>query len=291
MLKSVLITGILFILIISGPLLVGRSETGISLHPEAPVRLFTSIISGFADGSTFEYTAKRTDYNMADTLPACFMLSSSFIFPAALISLFLGIALGITLAFRNGPVIESVLSFFHVIPDFLLAIFLQLFSITMYQTFGFRIARIAYQHAGKPAYLLPILTMVISATVFVTRLVEGYARRVREQEYMLYAESRGLPRRSLIGTHLLVPVLHYLKNDFGRLLALLMGSLFIIERLFSIPGVTTFLFAYAFDSVHNPVMNQFNVAFWGFFSLMVMYWLIHGLLVLVMNTLILWRQR
>lgn len=282
----------MFFIIISGPALVTRSESGVTIRPGVLIDHGKQLIRGIVEGTTFDYMAKRTPYSMTETLPSYFSLSFRFILPSALISLLLGTVAGIGLSFRTGPVIEGLLSFFHALPDFLLAVFLQLFSITFYQTFGVRFARLAWQHAESPAYLLPVLTMTVTATVFVIRTVEGYARQVQGQEYMLYARSRGLPDRHLIGRHLLVPVLHFLQSDLERLLVLLMANLFIIERIFAIPGLTAFLFHYAFDLdiLHYPVLAQVNVAFWGFLAIIVMYRIIHTLLRLLLGGIIRWRQ-
>jgi len=286
-----------FILIITGPVLIGEEDGRIVLHPKAVASELWVFVQGVLQGNTFEYTAGKTSYDMRDTLPDFFFTSLKFILSAAFISLTIGICMGMLFSFRHGRLLKGILDFLHVTPDFILALFLQIISITVYQVFQLRIARLAYAGSNFQSIVLPLLTMVITATVFIIRCVEDYACKVKGEEYMIYALSRGVGYFSLITTHLLVPVLHYLRSDFHRLLALVVGNLFIVERIFKIPGITTFLFEYSFqrryDSFTDKIgsVTQFNVVFWGFLALIVLYWIVYFLTDLLTRQLIRWRQR
>lgn len=286
---SIVLTLLVFILIISGPVLIGREDGRVILDPGAPFRELGGFLRDSFAGAGLEYQAGKTWYSMADTLPRYFFLSLRYILPAALISLGLGLAIGLRRAFRPGMLFGRVLDFLHVLPDFMIAIFLQILSITIYQISHIRVARLAYLDAERSALLLPILTMTITATVFVVRAVEGYVHGVKGQEYILFAQARGLPGVLLIGRHLMVPILYGLRSDLNRLLAMLVGNLFIIERIFRIPGLTGFVFSYSFQRIYDPVadevvhLTQFNVAFWGFLSIALLYLLVYLVLDLLLR--------
>ncbi|MFO7731078.1 MAG: ABC transporter permease subunit [Spirochaetia bacterium] len=285
-----------FLLIISGPVLIGEEDGRIALHPKAVAVEVRVFVQGVLQGDTFKYIAGKTPYDMRDTLPKFFFTSLKFILGAAFISLTLGIGMGILFSFRTGRLLKWVLDFLHVTPDFILALFLQILSITIYQIFQLRIARLTYTGSDFQSIVLPLLTMVVTGTVFIIRCVEDYACKTKGEEYILYALSRGMGYFSLITTHLLVPVLHFLRSDFHRLLALIVGNLFIVERIFKIPGITTFLFEYSFlrryDQLAEEIVReiQFNVVFWGFLSLIVLYWIVYFLTDLLTRQLIRWRQ-
>ncbi len=286
---TIMFTLLMFILIISGPVLIGREGGRVILDPGAPFRELGVFLRDTFEGTGLEYRAGKTWYSMADTLPGYFLLSLRFILPASLISLILGVSIGLKRAFHPGVLFGRVLDFLHILPDFMTAIFLQIFSIAIYQTFHVQVARLAYLDADRPAFLLPILTMTFTATVFVVRAVEGYVHGVKGQEYILFAQAKGLPGWVLLGRHLMVPVLSFFRSDLHRLLALMVGNLFIIERIFTIPGLTGFVFSYSFQRMYDPVANevvhltQFNVAFWGFLSIALLYLLIYLVLDLLLR--------
>jgi len=285
-----------FLLIISSPVLIGEEDGRIFLHPKRVGLELQFFFQEVLEGNTFEYIAGKTSYDMRETLPHFFFTSLKFILGAAFISLVLGLWLGVLFSFRQGRLLKGVLDFLHVTPDFILALFLQILSITIYQVFQFRIARLAYTGTNLQSILLPLVTMVVTATVFIIRCVEDYACKVKGEEFILYALSRGVGYLSLITTHLLVPILHYLRSDYHRLLALIIGNLFIVERIFKIPGITTFLFEYSFqrryDSLTDKILSvtQFNVVFFGFLALIILYWIVYLLTDFLTRQLIRWRQ-
>ena len=294
---SFLVIIALFILIASGPSLIRMESNEISLRPEALAQSLAELAESARDGSLLEYQAGRTYHKLYKTLPIYFMISMQYIFTAALLSLLIGVSLAFLTSFQRGKVINAVLEFLHVIPDFVLAIFLQIGVIGITQLTGVRIARIAYVSGTSPAYLLPISVMTIVATVFIIRSVHGFLQEIKSQDYMLFAVAKGLERRRLISTHLLVPVLSKLRGELHGLLALLIGNLFILERIFNIPGVTGFLFRNAFQrlivslsSGDIKIITQLNVALSGFLAVVAIYWLLYGVFSLLFAALIRWRE-
>lgn len=286
----------LFVLIASGPSLLRIESNRITVHPEALAESLSEMAERAADGTLTEYQAGRTYHKLHETLPFYFLISLGYILTAALLSLLIGVSLGFLTSFRHARMITALLELVHVIPDFVLAIFLQICVIAITQATGFRIARIAYVNGISAAYTLPITVMTFVATVFIIRSVHGYLTEVKSQDYLRFAVAKGLANPRLIATHLLVPVLYKLRGDLHGLLALLIGNLFIIERIFNIPGVTSFLFDNAFQRVADSVtssikiITQLHVALSGFLAIVVVYWMLYGLFSLILTTIIRWRE-
>ena len=287
----------LFVLVASGPSLIRMESNEITLQPEAVIESILQLFDRAAQGTLLEYQAGRAYHKLHETLPVYFLISLRYILTAALCSLVLGVGLGFLTSFRRGGLFSSVLEFLHVIPDFVLAIFLQISVIAITQATGVRIARIAYVRGTSPAYLLPITVMTIVATVFIIRSVHGYLQEVKSRDYILFAVAKGLQKQRLIDTHLLVPVLSKLRGELHGLLALLIGNLFILERIFNIPGVTNFLFRNAFqkllvslNSGNVKIITQLHVALSGFLAIVLIYWLLYGFFSLLFTVLIRWRE-
>ncbi|HKK66078.1 MAG TPA: ABC transporter permease subunit [Clostridia bacterium] len=294
---SLLLVIAVFILVASGPSLIRMESNEIHLHPEALFQSLAEMGDRAVNGTLMKYQAGRAYHKLNETLPVYFMISLRYILFSALLSLLIGVSLAFLTSFRQGRLITSVIEFLHIIPDFVLAFFLQIMVIAITQATGYRIARIAHMSEASPAYTLPIAVMTIVATVLIIRGVHGYLEEVKSQDYMRFAIAKGLSKPRLISTHLLVPILYKLRGDLHGLLSLLIGNLFIIERIFNIPGVTNFLFHNAFQKISTSLIDgniqfvtQLHVALSGLLSIVVIYWLLYGLISLILTLVIRWRE-
>ncbi|HDQ14279.1 MAG TPA: hypothetical protein ENN41_05650 [Sediminispirochaeta sp.] len=122
----------MFTVILSALNFFARQEGRLVMQPKFVVDELLSFGRGLCDGTTFDYLAGKTSYDMRETLPGFFSTSLKFIMSTALISLVIGIGLGILFAFRRSRLVEGVLDFLHITPDFMLAVLLQILSIAVY---------------------------------------------------------------------------------------------------------------------------------------------------------------
>lgn len=271
------VLGLLLILVIlTAPGIIRRDGEGVVVRFSFILTAADDLAERAADGSIFEYRALRTPRNMLDTLPRSMLTSFSYLLGAAYLALILGTMGGLFLGIRRNARTPGFLMLIGATPDFMIAVYLQILAIAFFQATGMRLARIGYL-AGHPAILLPMVTLVIVAVTVVTRLVGDRARAIAGEEYILYARSRGYTRRRIIFRHLLPGVLGSLEADLSRILGILMASLFITERMFRIPGITSFMFQFAFAVGFDPVARrssyaaQFNVALISMVALLVVY--------------------
>lgn len=86
-------------------------------------------------------------------------------------------------------------------------------------------------------YIMPAFSLALYPISMITRLVRTSMKEVMKQDYIVLARSKGTPTIKVILGHALknclIPVVTYA----GPLLAFLITGSFVIESLFSIPGI------------------------------------------------------
>lgn len=158
---------------------------------------------------------------------------------AFIMSLLFGISLGLISALKYSEwedhfiFILTTLSI--AIPSFIVATLLQ-YSFAIY----FPIFPIARWGTFSQT-ILPSLSLALGPIAFISRLIRGGLREVMQSDYIKLAHAKGLPFKTILWRHALpnaiLPILTYT----GPLLTnILMGS-FIIEKIFSIPGLGQWL--------------------------------------------------
>src|SRR5690606_33041650 len=146
---------------------------------------------------------------------------------------------------------KDTIGFLGTIPDFILVIFLQLGVVSIYQSTGFRLARVASRSADENAYLLPLITLTLIPAIYLIRTLSERTYDVLSEDYILTAKAKGLKKRVIYINHVIRNVLPFLKADLHKVLAIMMSNLFIVEYLFNIRGITAMLF--------GGTMYQYNL--------------------------------
>lgn len=161
------------------------------------------------------------------------------------IAILLGVVLGIIAALHRNSWIDSLTMLFSLIglsmPGFWLGFLL-------IDTFSFRIELFpASGTGGWRTLVLPAVSLGLSASGVVARLVRATMLEVLRQEYIVTARSKGLRERSVVIWHALrnavIPVITVIGLQFG---ALLSGAV-IIETVFARKGIGRL----AVDSILN----------------------------------------
>ncbi len=154
---------------------------------------------------------------------------------AFVFSMIIGITLGIIAAFTNSKLIENTVMLIATlgvsVPSFLYALMLMII-------FGVALDWLPLIGLKTPAhYILPSLSLSLYPVSMVARLVRSSMKEVMKQDYITLAKSQGTPILTIILKNglknCLIPVVTYA----GPLLAFLITGSFVIESLFSIPGI------------------------------------------------------
>jgi len=164
-------------------------------------------------------------------LPATFALASV----SVLISLLIGIPLGLLAAIRQNSILDYICSTGAIlgisIPNFWLALMLILtFSIKLNLT-----PVIGY--GGASNLILPAITLGTASSAVLMRLTRSSLLEVMRQDYIRTARGKGLGGREILITHslknALIPIITMVGLEFGHLL----GGTVIIETIFAWPGI------------------------------------------------------
>ncbi|MGA5819009.1 ABC transporter permease [Kitasatospora sp. NPDC094028] len=117
-----------------------------------------------------------------------------------------------------------------------------------------------------PAFVLGSLSLAYVARLTRTSIAENI-----KADYVRTAVAKGLPRRKVIGTHLLrnsmIPVVTFLGTDLGAL----MGGAIVTEGIFNVKGVGNALY-HAINLKEGPTVS-------GFVAFLVLVYLAAGLIV------------
>lgn len=154
---------------------------------------------------------------------------------AFVISLVVGISLGVISALTKNKIINNFITVIATIgvslPSFLFAILLMiLFGVVlrMLPTVGLKTAE---------SYIMPAATLSLYPISMITRLTRSSLKDVLKQDYITLAKSKGLNRFTVVVRHglknAMLPVITYCGPMFAGLIT---GS-FVVERIFTIPGI------------------------------------------------------
>ena len=168
------------------------------------------------------------------------------------IAVFAGLILGTAAAFSRRRWVKGALSFAASvgvsIPSFLLALFfMMLFGVAL----GWLpiVGLTTWRH-----YIMPGIALAVPPIAMISRLTKTSLSEVMGQDYMVLAKSKGTDRMKMITRHALKNALIPVVTYAGPLLATLLTGSFVIETLFSIPGIGAEFVTSVSDSDYIMIM-------------------------------------
>jgi oligopeptide transport system permease protein len=197
------------------------------------VRWAGSLLTGDL-GPSYRYRDRSVNDIVADGIGTTVQLGVMSFALAVIV----GIPLGMIAALRhNGPLdyAATAISIAGIAtPSFVLSMLLVLlFSVTL---------RLVPTHGweGPSTYVLPTVALAAYPIAQIARYTRASMLEVTRKDYVRTAYSKGLRERTVVAVHMtrnaLIPVLTIL----GPLLAYLVTGSFIVELIFSIPGIGRF---------------------------------------------------
>ena len=154
---------------------------------------------------------------------------------AVLVALCVGIPLGCISAYNRGKWADNLIIVLATcgiaIPSFIS-------SVVLLYTFGMNLKILPTVGLNEPAaYIMPVTALAIYPTAYITRLMRSSLLDVMGQDYMRTARAKGVSSVKILFKHALrnaiLPVVTYV----GPMLAGLMTGSFVVEKIFSIPGL------------------------------------------------------
>ena len=214
----------------------------------------THAVRGDLGASLFQHSS------VASAISGRFPLTLSLALGGLVVSILIGLPLGILAGTRPGTVADRsatvVSSAGIAIPDFWLAILLAvLFAVKIHLLPDLGYVGLTQSPWGWFEHLiLPWFALGLAGGATLARQVRGALIDVLDQDYIRTARSLGVPERQVIGRLALKNALTPAMTLLGIQFAYLLGGTVIIEQIFSIPGLGS-LMLQAIDTKDLPVIQ------------------------------------
>ena len=190
---------------------------------------------GNAVRGDFGTSLNRRGREVADIIRSGISYTASLGAVAFCIALGVGILLGAVAAFTKQRWLNNAVALIATIgvsvPGFLLALLMMLlFGVILHwlPIIGLN----SWRH-----YILPSIALALAPIAMISRLTKTSLVEVMKQDYMVLAKSKGTSQLMLLLRHALKNTLTPVITYAGPLLATLMTGSFVIETLFSVPGI------------------------------------------------------
>lgn len=175
---------------------------------------------------------KQRGRNVNDIIASKLPVSARLAGIAVLVALCLGIPMGCLAAYNRGKWADNAIIVFATcgiaIPSFISSVLLLYSFQTVLPTVGLNEWR---------SYIMPATALAIYPTAYITRLMRSSLLDVMGQDYMRTARAKGVSNFKILFKHALrnaiLPVVTYV----GPMLAALMTGSFVVEKIFTIPGL------------------------------------------------------
>ena len=178
---------------------------------------------------------KKQDTTVNELIAQGFPVSAKVGIWGVLISLAVGIPLGVVAAVKRGRLPDGLAMVFATIgvsvPSFVICVLMMYFFCEKWRIFP------SYGLTSWKHYVLPVFCMAFSQIAYITRLMRSSMLETMRQDYIRTERTKGVPEFTVISKYAmknsLLPVITYV----GPMVAALLTGTFIIEKLFSIPGL------------------------------------------------------
>jgi peptide/nickel transport system permease protein len=239
----------------------------LGLNQSLPVQFVTFVGNALRGDFGISYRNQQEVFTLiAERFPATFEL----VLVATVLSLLVGIPLGVYTAIRRNSILARLLEFVSVLgvslPSFALGIlFILVFSVTLQWLPAFGRGEVVQiggwstgllTPSGRLALILPGVTLSLFQITLVMRLVRAEMLETMRSEFIRFARARGLPDRAVHFRYALrnclMPVITVTGLQIGNLIAFAL----VTETVFQWPGMGL-LFVQAVTFVDIPVMAAY----------------------------------
>ena len=213
------------------------------LHLDEPVwQRYLTWLGGLFTGDLGTSTSTQGPVTalLADRVSASLVL----LVLAAVIATPLGLALGTWSAMRRGRATDQVVSGFSLViaalPEFVIGVALiVLFATTVFKVLpSVTLAAPGEAVWRQPSQLvLPVLTLVLVVTPYITRMMRATMNEVLDSGYVEMARLKGMRERTVLMRHALPHAVGPVAQVVALQLAWLAGGVVVVEFLFRYPGI------------------------------------------------------
>ena len=190
----------------------------------------TDIVTDFDFGPSLKQRGRQVIDIIGDGMKTSAVLGVT----AAFIALGIGVVLGAIAALRRNKLIDRIImvitTAFVSMPSFIMGSLLLL-------VFSLKLGWFPANGNADGGLVLPIITLALYPTAYITRLTRSSMLDVLGQDYIRTAKAKGVSGAKIIFGHALknslIPVITY----FGPMLAYIVTGSLVVEKIFAVPGV------------------------------------------------------
>ncbi len=186
---------------------------------------------------------------------------------AIVIAVGIGIPLGLISALKQNTAVDYGAMFFAMIgvsiPNFVLGLLLMLLMLWLSQN---NLPALPIARWGTKSFtdwlrhmILPAIVLGTGGSAIIARLTRASMLEVIRQDYIRTARAKGLRERAVITVHALKNSLIPVTTVLGPLMAAWLTGSFIIETVFSIPGIGRFFVTSITDRDYTLIMGTILV--------------------------------
>jgi ABC-type dipeptide/oligopeptide/nickel transport system permease component len=224
---------------------------------------------GFDLGPSYKYRGRTINNVLFDggIVKAAVSVSAQLGALAVIIAVGLGIPLGLVSALKQNTWVDYFAMFFAMlgvsIPNFVVGLLLILIMLwlSLHNLPALPLARWGTESFGSwlSHMILPALTLGTGGSAIIARLTRASMLEVIRQDYIRTARAKGLTERSVILIHALKNSLIPVTTVLGPLMAAWLTGSFIIETIFSVPGIGRFFVTSIADRDYTLIMGTILV--------------------------------
>ena len=183
----------------------------------------------------FGLSLKQRGRTVTQIITTKFPVSAKVGAVSVIVSLLLGVPLGVLTAYKRGTAVDS---FFSVLATLGIAVPSFVICTVLMYFFGVKLGWLPTQGLTTwKHYLMPVFALAAYPTSYIMRLMRSSMLDVLGQDYMRTARAKGLSQKVTLFKHALrnaiLPVITYL----GPMIAYTLVGSFIVEKIFTIPGL------------------------------------------------------
>jgi peptide/nickel transport system permease protein len=172
---------------------------------------------------------------------------------SCLITVVFGVAIGILSAVKQYSPVDYLATTFAVIFSAAPAFWVALMAMLLF-CLKIKLFPASWGTGGVRAMVLPVVCMALSPISLVARMTRTSMLDVIHQDYIRTARAKGVKERTVIFSHALRNAMIPVLTIIGAQLTMVVGGSFIIESIFSIPGIGMLLLS-AINTRDFPVIQ------------------------------------
>lgn len=195
---------------------------------------YVTYMTGLLHGD-FGESLKQRGRSVKEIILDKFPVSAGLGIRAIMISVLVGVPLGVIAAYKRGTVLDRILSIIATcgiaVPSFVICTLLLYYfgvKLRILPTYGLR---------NEVSYIMPVISLSIYPISHIMRLMRTSMLDVLEEDYMRTARAKGLFMNKCLFKHALrnaiLPVITYV----GPMIVYILVGSFVVEKIFTIPGL------------------------------------------------------